>query len=150
MKLTFAQEDTVRSVASRLRGLSRTRPSFQRARAQLSHAMADALTTSFEALSDLRSGGVEAARTQQRLRDVVERDRALRAVVVDEKPKALPTSSSRRDELVADEPIRTRTMARLLSAQGYRKRALAIYDELLTRHPEDTVLREEAQAVRAG
>jgi hypothetical protein len=46
---------------------------------------------------------------------------------------------------VGGEPIRTRTMARLLAAQGYRERALALYAELLLRDPEDAGLREEAE-----
>jgi predicted Zn-dependent protease len=49
------------------------------------------------------------------------------------------------DEPDAVEPIRTRTMARLLAAQGYPRRALAILQELHVRDPEDT----EVQALIA-
>lgn len=47
------------------------------------------------------------------------------------------------------EPIRTRTMARLLASQGHRSRALSIYDELLAADASDATLREEAEALRA-
>jgi len=46
------------------------------------------------------------------------------------------------------EPIRTRTMARLLAGHGYKARALSIYDELLARRPDDADLRAEAEALR--
>ena len=47
------------------------------------------------------------------------------------------------------EPIRTRTMARLLAAQGHRGRALSIYDDLLAKNGADASLREEAEALRS-
>jgi hypothetical protein len=47
-------------------------------------------------------------------------------------------------------PIRTRTLARLLAAQGYTARALAVYDALLAENPADTVLADEAASLRAG
>lgn len=46
------------------------------------------------------------------------------------------------------EPIRTRTMARLLAGHGYKARALSIYDELLAWRPDDAELRAEADALR--
>ncbi len=49
-----------------------------------------------------------------------------------------------------EEPIRTRSMARLLAAQGHRERALAIYEELLGQNSEDPGLRDEAAAMRRG
>jgi hypothetical protein len=48
-----------------------------------------------------------------------------------------------------DEPIPTRTMARLLRAQGHYRRALAIYDGLVRSHPSDPGLRGEAAELRA-
>jgi hypothetical protein len=48
------------------------------------------------------------------------------------------------------EPIRTRTMARLLAGHGYKARALSIYDELLARRPDDSDLRAEADTLRRG
>jgi hypothetical protein len=49
-----------------------------------------------------------------------------------------------------EEPIRTRSMARLLVTQGHRERALAIYEELLGRNSTDEALRDELAAVRRG
>ena len=46
------------------------------------------------------------------------------------------------------EPIRTRSMARLLAGQGHRDRALAIYDALLALDASDASLRDEADALR--
>ncbi len=48
------------------------------------------------------------------------------------------------------EPIRTRSMARLLATQGHRERALAIYEELCARNSEDRDLRGEADRLRDG
>jgi Meckel syndrome type 1 protein len=48
-----------------------------------------------------------------------------------------------------DSPIRTRSMARLLALQGYRERALSIYDELLIVEPDNTDLRAEADRLRS-
>jgi hypothetical protein len=45
-----------------------------------------------------------------------------------------------------DEPIRTRTLARLLSSQGHHQRALAIYRELVRATPGDVELGAEAEA----
>ncbi|HKP58452.1 MAG TPA: hypothetical protein VJV78_17120, partial [Polyangiales bacterium] len=47
------------------------------------------------------------------------------------------------------EPICTRSMARLLAGQGHRDRALAIYDVLLRQDAADASLRAEADALRA-
>jgi hypothetical protein len=49
-----------------------------------------------------------------------------------------------------EEPIRTRTMARLLAAQGHRERALLIYEELLAQNSADRAIQDEADAVRRG
>lgn len=49
-----------------------------------------------------------------------------------------------------EEPIRTRTMARLLAAQGHRERALLIYEELLAQNSADGAIQDEADAVRRG
>lgn len=47
-----------------------------------------------------------------------------------------------------EEPIRTRSMARLLAGQGHRARALKIYDALLAADASDEALRAEADALR--
>lgn len=47
-----------------------------------------------------------------------------------------------------DSPIRTRSMARLLALQGYRDKALSIYDDLIAAEPDNTDLRGEADRLR--
>jgi hypothetical protein len=47
-----------------------------------------------------------------------------------------------------EEPIPTRTMARILAEQGHFKRSLAIYARLLDEEPEDGELVAEVEAVR--
>lgn len=51
------------------------------------------------------------------------------------------------DDGASQEPIATRTMARLLAAQGHPRRALAIYKKLLREQPGDASLEEEAAAL---
>ncbi len=48
-----------------------------------------------------------------------------------------------------EEPLPTRTMARILADQGHYKRSLAIYANLLRDRPNDPELRGEADAVRS-
>ena len=48
----------------------------------------------------------------------------------------------------AGDPIRTRGMAKLLALQGYRDRALSIYDELIAAEPDNAELRAEADRLR--
>jgi hypothetical protein len=50
--------------------------------------------------------------------------------------------------VVCNEPIRTRSMAKLLASQGYAERALTIYAFLIARDGSDTSLETEAAAVR--
>ena len=47
-----------------------------------------------------------------------------------------------------EEPIPTRTMARILAEQGHFKRSLAIYARLLDEQPDDGELVSEVEAVR--
>jgi hypothetical protein len=71
------------------------------------------------------------------------------AVAVAPPPAApAPRSASSDDDEVYEEPIRTRSMARLLAGQGHRARALAIYDALLAVDASDASLRAEADALR--
>jgi hypothetical protein len=49
-----------------------------------------------------------------------------------------------------DEPIRTRTLARLLAQQGHRQRAAAMYEALLEKQPDDDELRAELAGLRAA
>jgi hypothetical protein len=86
----------------------------------------------------------------ERLREVLDRDRALVSAgppVEALKPTATAATAAV-SRAVDEEPIRTRTMARLLAAQGHRARALAIYDALLTTE-SDASLRAEAELLRA-
>jgi hypothetical protein len=64
-------------------------------------------------------------------------------------PAAASAGSDERPQRVQHEPIRTRTMARLLATQGYRQRALAIYEELLAQAGADDSLRAEVEALHA-
>lgn len=160
MKLTYLQEEAGRGALDMLREWSNRGPVLKRARAQLKHAVGDALSGSWDALQGARpKRGAE--RAHQRLLEVVERDRALKAAVADAAPRraepaqarpaASPASepdSGRAEQTVTYEPIRTRTLARLLEAQGYKKRALAIYESLLAEAPEDEALQAEVQRLR--
>src|SRR5512143_750614 len=47
-----------------------------------------------------------------------------------------------------NEPLPTRTMARILAAQGHHRRALEIYDRLVASAPEDVDLKHETERVR--
>ncbi len=49
-----------------------------------------------------------------------------------------------------DEPIRTRTFARLLAAQGHVERALSIYAYLIEQQLADVALLDEVAVLRAG
>ena len=64
-------------------------------------------------------------------------------------PAAAPVGHAD-DDVACDEPIRTRSMARLLAKQGHPKRALAIIEYLLARSEADAELRAEAEALRAA
>jgi len=61
-------------------------------------------------------------------------------------PSSEPDASSVQ---VCDEPIRTRSMARLLASQGHHQRALSIYAALLASNGSDTALQAEAAALRS-
>lgn len=134
----------------------------RRARSYLGQGVGSTLAGTLGALSEAlgRETREDATLGKRRLEEVLERDRAQRGARVSEpaapspareKPAAKAATSSARErdeELFGVEPIRTRTMARLLAEQGYAKRALAIYDELLQRSPEDASLREAIAKLR--
>jgi hypothetical protein len=63
-------------------------------------------------------------------------------------PEQSAAASSSNASAACEEPIRTRTMARLLAAQGHKQRALSIYDVLLA-SDDDPGLRTEAEQLRA-
>ena len=61
-----------------------------------------------------------------------------------------PAATANADEPpICDEPIRTRSMARLLASQGHHRRALSIYDVLLATNAADATLAAEAAALRS-
>jgi hypothetical protein len=59
-----------------------------------------------------------------------------------------PEPPTRGEHVVCDEPIRTRSMARLLASQGHHQRALSIYALLLAANGSDATLQAEAAALR--
>jgi len=117
-------------------------------------------------------GAAGATRSVERMREVLERDRALAfanqaaapLVRSSESPaQAEPTpaplsapvgahetgTGAAPEPDVCNEPIRTRTFAQLLATQGHVQRALAIYAYLLEKKPDDAALMAEATALRA-
>jgi hypothetical protein len=92
---------------------------------------------------------------KHRLQDILrsDRDRGRDAQASnDSKPAAAPAASAPRSRArlhgTCDEPIRTRSMARLLASQGQHDRALAIYEALVAANGGDTALLAELEAVR--
>lgn len=65
-----------------------------------------------------------------------------------EAPPAPPVRKRQRLSGTCDEPIRTRSMARLLASQGQHDRALAIYEALVEVNGADPALQAELEAVR--
>lgn len=130
------------------------------ATAQLREAAEDALDR-LESRVRGRSAE-ERGKATVRLREVVERDRALRtaglpcapSIAAGEPPcggvdivrgERVP---ERQPPNICSEPIRTRTMARLLADQGERERALSIYEHLIAEGSDDAELLAEARALR--
>jgi hypothetical protein len=62
---------------------------------------------------------------------------------------AMPARAASAPEEEGGDPIRTRSMAKLLAMQGYRDRALSIYEELIAAEPDNAELRVEADRLRA-
>ena len=94
-------------------------------------------------------------RQRERTREVLERDRALVETAVPADPPlavtatALGTARATEPVVECDEPIRTRSMAKLLALQGYPHRALAIYRYLLAVEGDDATLYAEITALQA-
>lgn len=105
-----------------------------------------------------RSMPYERARSRlakHRLQDILrsDRDRGRDAQTASEAqpapaPPAQPLRTRQRLSGTCDEPIRTRSMARLLASQGQHDRALAIYEALVAVDNADPALRAELEAVR--
>jgi hypothetical protein len=64
------------------------------------------------------------------------------------KPPAPSPRPGQDSEGGGGDPIRTRGMAKLLALQGYKDRALSIYDELIAEEPNNAALRAEADRLR--
>lgn len=64
------------------------------------------------------------------------------------KASAAPSPRAADADDSGGDPIRTRGMAKLLALQGYRDRALSIYDELIALEPDNAALRAEADRLR--
>jgi hypothetical protein len=145
------------------------------ARAQLREATTDALASALGAVEARVLGAATASsrgrsdRQVERMREVLERDRALASAAVPDPPAPAPSPGPESAATVpppaaaapvaqapsntpvvpeCDEPIRTRSMARLLASQGYPERALAIYAYLLAKDATDPTLEAEAAALR--
>ena len=106
-----------------------------------------------------RSMPYERARSRlakHRLQDILRSDRdrgrdadmSSEATPVEAPPP--PSAPRKRQRLsgTCDEPIRTRSMARLLASQGQHDRALAIYEALVAVDNSDAALQAELEAVR--
>jgi hypothetical protein len=137
------------------------------AAAQFRGAAGELLADALDKLEGRLRRPASALRSSERMREVLERDRAL-AFAGHAAAMAIPPASSsaqsitgpapvatREDstpraprDVVCHEPIRTRTFARLLAAQGHLERALSIYDYLIHQHPGDAVLRDEVATLR--
>jgi hypothetical protein len=70
-------------------------------------------------------------------------------VAASAKPVTIKGAAAGKPVIVCKEPIRTRTMAKLLASQGHRARALSIYDFLIAKSPHDEALTAEAEALRS-
>lgn len=107
-------------------------------------------------LATLSGARMQGEAQTTRLREVLDRDRALVAAgaplrAPSEPPKSeatevVPTAS--KPSPTCNEPIRTRTMARLLASQGHKARALSIYD-VLCASDDEPELHAEAERLRA-
>jgi hypothetical protein len=142
------------------------------ARAQLRDAATDALASALGAVearvlaAATGSSRGRSERQVERMREVLERDRALASAALPDPPAPAPSPGPEPAATVpapaaaapattpvvpeCDEPIRTRSMARLLASQGYPERALAIYSYLLAKDATDPTLEAEAAALRAA
>ncbi|HMI92458.1 MAG TPA: hypothetical protein VK509_13885 [Polyangiales bacterium] len=129
------------------------------ARAQLREVAVEVLAGALDVLETQAARTrmpADARRSIDRTREVLERDRALVSTLAPtevaaavSEPTAVPAVPIATDSAVAcDEPIRTRSMAKLLAAQGYPHRALVIYRYLLAQTDSDEALRAEIAALQ--
>lgn len=131
------------------------------ARAQLRQVASDVLDQALHRLEGRPSGKSKKgevsagsrAKTLDRMREVLERDRAVVVSTLNAAaspalaPTPLPVEPP---ATVWEEPIRTRTLAKLLAMQGYQERALGMYEWLLVQEPDDELLRGEISRLRGA
>jgi hypothetical protein len=138
------------------------------ARAQLRNAASGVVASALDALDvhvlQGQTSGSRGRRADQleRMREVLDRDRALAAAALPERRPApssapvatttvsAPEPATAEPAVVCDEPIRTRSMAKLLAAQGHLERALSIYAYLLAQDGSNPTLHAEVAALRAS
>jgi hypothetical protein len=139
------------------------------ARAQLRNAASGVVASALDALDvHVLQGQASGARNRrgdqlERMREVLDRDRALAAAALPERrpaPSSAPVAiaavstpepaAAEPAAVVCDEPIRTRSMAKLLAAQGHLERALSIYAYLLAQDGGNPTLHAEVAALRAS
>ncbi len=125
------------------------------ARAQLRQVATEVLDSALTHLDNSAQKALRGSRgkrlpTAERMREVLERDRAVSKAQGACEPRPEPRAEPRVEpKAVCDEPIRTRTLASLLAAQGYRERALAMYTWLFEQNPGDASLRAEIARLSA-
>jgi hypothetical protein len=106
--------------------------------AKPAHEPQEVTASDYEALEVARKLQAAAIEQRERLAQLT------RTEHIPREPRATTTRT------FIEEPIRTRSMAQLLAAQGHAERALAIYEELLAQNSDDAVLLREAAALRRG
>ncbi|HEY6878427.1 MAG TPA: hypothetical protein VI299_10440 [Polyangiales bacterium] len=138
-----AQVGRMREVLERDRALAEANP--LSAPAEPVHAFEVALTP-------ILTRTVEPAQSNAQVTPASDAPREVSvSVTEDPAPRAPATrpSPARAARPVCSEPIRTRTMAKLLLSQGHPARALSIYEALIAEGACDPVLLAEADALRS-
>jgi hypothetical protein len=141
-----AQHDRMREVIERDRALREASPSEPALSPASSDPPFEVELTSIEARSAVSNDEVtiETATTQEPAAPAADEEAV---TPVESGPSR--SSPARRARSACREPIRTRTMAKLLLAQGHPQRALSIYDALIAEGADDPVLLAEADALRS-
>jgi hypothetical protein len=137
-----AHAGRMREVLERDRALAEANPEI--ARAEPTPPFEIALTPIAERSAPVLSNVQVTAETSATHRAPVEE-----VVVTEDEPVEPPSSPKRKSTSPCSEPIRTRTMAKLLLSQGHPARALSIYEFLIAGGASDPVLLAEADALRS-
>jgi hypothetical protein len=134
-----AHADRMREVLERDRAMVEANPPRVDAQAPVVHPFEVALTP-----IDARSLPSNAEVTPATFATPEHDESVLEDAVVAEVAPAAP-----RKKVACSEPIRTRTMAKLLLSQGHPERALSIYEALIAEGASDPALLAEADALRS-